>query len=253
LLTNCGIKLKNIRYIFVILMLIFTSFLGVQVIAHPPENIDLSFNNQTNILTAIITHNTENPNSHYVESVEVYKNEIQIIDEDYNNQPTSDTFTLTFTIDAVAGDVLKVEARDNFNDKTEKSIIVTDNAENNPPSNPTITGEINGKAGIEYGYSFTSSDPDGDDIYYCIQWEDESGVICIGPFPSSIEQYATHIWTEEGEYTVKVKARDTKGAESEWATLEITMPKPILINTLISKLYVKYPILDKIFSALFNI
>ena len=32
-------------------------------------------------------------------------------------------------------------------------------------------------------------------------------------------------WSEEGEYIVKAKAKDPYGAESDWATLEVTVPK----------------------------
>ena len=96
---------------------------------------------------------------------------------------------------------------------------------NNPPNIPEFIGQTNGEAGIEYTYSFLSIDPDGDDIYYCIQWGDDSGEICLGPFQSGIERTATHTWNEEGTYLVKIKARDINDAESDWATLQVTMPK----------------------------
>jgi hypothetical protein len=94
-----------------------------------------------------------------------------------------------------------------------------------PPLEPNINGPTSGKAGEEQVYKFNAIDPDGDDVSYCIDWGDESGEVCIGPFPSGTEQTSSHTWDEEGIYIIRVKARDIHGAESDWATLEMTMPK----------------------------
>ncbi|MBE3141416.1 MAG: hypothetical protein IMZ53_12650, partial [Thermoplasmata archaeon] len=34
----------------------------------------------------------------------------------------------------------------------------------------------------------------------------------------------THSWSEQGTYTVKVKAKDVPGDESDWGTLDVVMP-----------------------------
>jgi len=94
-----------------------------------------------------------------------------------------------------------------------------------PPLIPNIVGSTSGKIGEEQIFKFSAIDPDGDDISYCIDWGDESGEVCVGPFPSGIEQTSSHTWNEEGTYTIKVKARDIHGAESDWATLTVSMPK----------------------------
>jgi hypothetical protein len=98
-------------------------------------------------------------------------------------------------------------------------------AENNPPSAPDIDGPTSGKEGKEYEYKFKSVDPEGDDIHYCIDWGDGSSEICIGPFPSGSTASARHTWTTQGTYTIKAKAKDIHDAESDWATLEVTIPK----------------------------
>jgi len=95
----------------------------------------------------------------------------------------------------------------------------------NPPSNPEITGTISGKAGTEYEYSLVSSEPDGDDIYYYIDWGDGDNEEWVGPFTSDVKQTFTHTWTEQNNYVIKGKSRDEYGFESEWTTLEISMPK----------------------------
>ncbi len=100
---------------------------------------------------------------------------------------------------------------------------------NEPPTIPNITGPSSGKQGDELEYTFVSTDPDGDDISYCIQWGCDDPEICVGPFPSDEEQSKSHVYAE-GDYTIKIKARDTNGAESDWGTFEISVPKCKIFN-----------------------
>ena len=97
---------------------------------------------------------------------------------------------------------------------------------NIPPNTPVITGDIKGKVGEEYSYSFITTDVDSDDVYYYVNWSDNTTNQLIGPYLSGEEATVNHTWYEQGTYTVKVKARDPYGAESDYATLEIQMPCP---------------------------
>jgi len=102
------------------------------------------------------------------------------------------------------------------------SFIATSNS---PPSKPDIEGPSSGNTGTEYEYRFCSSDPDGDDIYYCVDWDDGTGEVCLGPFSSGTCITEKHTWISDGTYTITVKARDTNQAESEEAALPVSMPK----------------------------
>jgi|GEM_PF-6188935 len=239
--------MKIKKYLFVAFIIISTSFLVNQVVAHPPENIDLSYNVTTQILTVTLTHNTANLNTHYVEKVELYKNDGSIIEKDYTNQPSS-TYTLMFNFPAVVGDRIKVEAECILGGKTEETITVTNNTQNNPPTKPIIQGQTKGKTGTLYEYSFYSTDSDGDNIVYCIDWGDNSGEVCIGPFPSGVEQTSSHSWNEEDTYVIRAKARDINNAESDWATLEVNMPKSkaILIPMFLQRFFQHFTFFEKI-------
>ncbi len=96
--------------------------------------------------------------------------------------------------------------------------------ENTSPDTPTIDGSTSGKVGTEYDYTFSSTDPDGDDVYYYIDWGDGEFEDWFGPFNSGDPQIKSHSWSEQDTYTIKAKAKDTKGLESDWGTLEVTMP-----------------------------
>ncbi|UCF11734.1 MAG: hypothetical protein JSW06_06695 [Thermoplasmatales archaeon] len=101
---------------------------------------------------------------------------------------------------------------------------------NESPSAPDIDGQSSGKPGVEYTYGFCSEDPDGDDIFYCIDWGDGSGEVCIGPFSSGVCAIADHTWSEQGTYIIKAKAKDIHDAESQLSTLEVTMPRNQAFN-----------------------
>ena len=112
---------------------------------------------------------------------------------------------------------------------------------NEPPSAPTIDGPINGTIGEQITYGFCSTDPDGDNITICINWGDDTGDICIGPFQSGLCATAFHIWIKKGTYTIKAKASDGQ-AESSWSTLEVTMPRvKAFYSTPIIRLFMHFP------------
>jgi len=95
---------------------------------------------------------------------------------------------------------------------------------NEPPSIPEIDGETSGTAGVEYEYTFVSTDPDGDDIFYMVSWGccGSGDFHTYGPYESGEEAIISHSYHEEGEYTIQAYAKDPDGAESDIATLEVT-------------------------------
>ena len=122
---------------------------------------------------------------------------------------------------------------------------------NNPPNKPTIGGLTSGKAGIEYEYTFVTTDPDGDNVYYYIEWGDGNidGTSWIGPYESDEEIKINHSWSKKGTYFITAKAKDINDAESDYATLEVSMPKSKTINPLmlfIERLINHFPFLEKI-------
>jgi hypothetical protein len=77
-----------------------------------------------------------------------------------------------------------------------------------------------------YEYEFTTSDPDGDQLSYLVDWGDGTDSGWIGQIPSGEVSRISHSWDEEGDYEIKVKAQDSYHLESPWSeSLSITMPK----------------------------
>ncbi len=96
--------------------------------------------------------------------------------------------------------------------------------ENQPPSPPTITGPAKGKIRIATNYNFTAVDSDDNKVYYFIDWGDTTNSSWIGPYTSGEQITKSHTWSKKGIYTVKAKAKDIYGKESDWAQLDVTMP-----------------------------
>ena len=99
-----------------------------------------------------------------------------------------------------------------------------------PPQAPTITGIVNGKIKIEYDYSFVSENPSGNDVFYYIDWGDGTVNEWIGPYSSGEKITVNHSWEEKGSFTVKAKTKDTTNLESDWAYLDVTMPKNVIFQ-----------------------
>ena len=126
---------------------------------------------------------------------------------------------------------------------------------NAPPLAPTITGPSMGSPGAEYDFTFETTDPNDDDIAeYIVNWGDGPDETITGPFASGETVPASHTWSTKGIYTVKVKAKDTQGAEGPWGTHKVNMPRgrvSILLQFL-ERLLERFPILERIFTIITN-
>jgi len=89
---------------------------------------------------------------------------------------------------------------------------------NKPPNRPSKPdGPDEGITGVEYTFNTSTSDPEGDDVYYLFDWGDGSTSDWIGPYASGSKASDSHSWDEAGEYKIKVKAKDEYDAESGWS------------------------------------
>lgn len=133
--------------------------------------------------------------------------------------------------------VIKTDINGNSNQQPEK------------PSKPI--GITSGKIEEEYVYSTSAIDPENEDVFYFFDWGDDTNSGWLGPYESGETCDAPNIWNNEGNYQIRVKARDINGGESEWSDpLEISMPHTydslqILINRLMFRFTILEPILSK--------
>jgi hypothetical protein len=122
-------------------------------------------------------------------------------------------------------------------------IIMSQLTGNQPPIAPTITGPAKGIVKVATRYNFTTTDPDGDEVSYFIDWGDGTNSSWIGPYTSGNLISKSHTWTKKGDYTIKAKAKDSYGNESGWGTLKITMPRSFSIpfDSFLERLFERFP------------
>jgi len=123
---------------------------------------------------------------------------------------------------------------------------------NVPPETPTVSGESNGKVGESYWYSITAVDFDRNPISFYIDWGDgDEG--WTTERASGEKCYYEHSWLTIGNYTIRVKAKDVMGEESDWATLSVSMPKNKAINTSLFNFLQNHPHIFSIFRPLLGL
>lgn len=121
---------------------------------------------------------------------------------------------------------------------------------NNPPGTPDISGTSKGNAGTSYTYTFNSVDPDDDDVYYYIKWDDGYQEIWDGPHASGADVNISHTYANERTFVIQAKAKDTEGLESDWAEFTVTMPRDKSMYYLFFRLIYNYPCLYQILQSL---
>ena len=86
-------------------------------------------------------------------------------------------------------------------------------------------------------------------------WGDDTTSGWVGPYNSGQTGSAKKTWTSQGDYTVKVVAKDVHGKLSTWSDpLEVSMPRnkaffnSILLEIL-ERILERFPLLEHIFAS----
>ena len=95
---------------------------------------------------------------------------------------------------------------------------------NEPPTAPDIYGPPSGPKGVELFWAIVSEDLDENQVKYFIEWGDGDSEE-TDFYQEGIAVEVSHIYEEEGTFTIKVKAEDEKGRFSEESTFDLTIIK----------------------------
>ncbi len=103
---------------------------------------------------------------------------------------------------------------------------------NHPPNKPIIEnnseieiGDSNTYIGEPHAFNITLNDPDEDKMFFCINWGKATYNYTIYVLESGETFKFRDIRMVEGDYSIKVKAVDEYGAESEWGVYNYTVKK----------------------------
>ena len=119
--------------------------------------------------------------------------------------------------------------------------------ENYPPDTPVIlSGPSYASVDLLLEYATSTIDLDEHQVYYKWDWGDSN----VSEWLDTSK--ASHIWTTENNFEVKVMARDDHGGESDWSDpLSVSIPKtklpinPILLQVL-ERLTKHFPLLIRL-------
>jgi hypothetical protein len=98
-----------------------------------------------------------------------------------------------------------------------------------PPTAPTITGPTEGDPNTPQTFTFHSSDPDGGNVRYYIDWGDGSSEVTDW-YPACTPVDVIHTYTQSGRYTISAYAEDESGLVSPTSTYMYICPKDKSIN-----------------------
>jgi hypothetical protein len=125
-----------VRYCVLCVLGVFVcSILPLQVGAHSPSDMTVSYSLQTQELRVTITHQVSDPTTHYIREVRIEKNGVVYNKTAYTSQPDPNSFTYTYTVNATTGDVIDVTANCiQGGSKTIQYTIATKNSDTKPSS-----------------------------------------------------------------------------------------------------------------------
>ena len=112
--------------------------------------------------------------------------------------------------------VVKSMARDEIGASSSWSVGMTIIIGNHPPDKPE-TPLKKTRPQISATFSTKTTDPDGDNVFYLWDWGDGTTSNWLGPYESNETVTISHDWAEEGNFKVKVQAKDIYDFESEWS------------------------------------
>jgi len=120
-----------------------------------------------------------------------------------------------------------------------------------PLAEPSISGHSSGKTSKPY--TLTISNTGTDNVYFYIDWGDESALNYTGLTAPGATATATHTYSKDGTYTIQARAMNTWSVMSDWTTLSVSMPKT-KAKTIDAYFFLrfleKYPILYQLLTAI---
>ena len=127
-------------------------------------------------------------------------------------------------------------------------------SDNSPPETPKeILGPKYYRPYVEYTYNTSTYDSDGDQLYYKWWWG-EGGTDWCGPYSSNETVEIKITFFYDYPQTIKVIAEDSNHARSDWAELEVRVPRDKTItSSLFMKFLERYPLMMKLLFLIFKI
>jgi len=135
--------------------------------------------------------------------------------------PSGDSVAMTRRWDSAGTFSIRAQARDTRDIASAWSgghyltIPVGPDRAPSPPSVPS--GPTSGRKGDTLCFSTIAEDPDGDSVAVRFDWGDSTMSDWSALVPSGDSVTMTHAWQKLGTYSIRVLAKDSRGAISNWS------------------------------------
>ena len=133
------------------------------------------------------------------------------------------------------------------------------NGSNRAPCAPIIVEDSSGDDKLECQCTFYSTDPDGDDLFYWIDWgdsnveliqpldDDEKVVPWDGPYDSGYQLSLNHKYSQRGKYEITIISKDIYDLESPETKISVTISYFKAFNLILERILNLFPILEDLF------
>jgi predicted amidohydrolase len=144
--------------------------------------------------------------------------------------------------------IIGARGADGKEPRTGSAYVFKNFSEFQSPSIPSINGPTSGKVMVKHIFFISAIDPYYNDVYYFIDWGDNTTSDWFGPFNSGKEISVNHTWLKQGNFIIRIKAKNNIGAISEWGTLTVTIPrnKAVTNNMLLLRILERFPLFQKL-------
>lgn len=105
--------------------------------------------------------------------------------------------------------------------------VVNLTVNNDAPNPPVIIGPTSATAGDNNTFTFTGTDPNNDQVFYEIDWDNDGVVDARSPssgfVPTGTSRNGTYAWPSSGGFAIQARTVDSDNARSSWALHTITI------------------------------
>jgi desulfoferrodoxin (superoxide reductase-like protein) len=105
------------------LLLLSMLAMAMGAAAHPPSGMTIIYNDRLDVLTVSIDHDVKDRTTHYVEKIEVWIGNSQVIERTFTEQPR-DKYNERFTLNTEEGDQVTVKAYCNIEGMVERTMTI---------------------------------------------------------------------------------------------------------------------------------
>jgi len=117
--------------ILIFVFIFFTLFSTINGSCHPASDMILSYNLEEQVLSVKINHFVSDSQTHYIDNVTISKNGDIVHIFNYTSQPSTSSFTYTYSVNASTGNEIEVFTHCNLGGSLTKKLTVSEQNSNN--------------------------------------------------------------------------------------------------------------------------